>query len=100
VKKLILVFTLFFAGLSYGQDYRYQFKLSGVTNLGEAKYSMIYFRQKFDAFPAFNDSTDTFDFISTANVSQSELATAVAAGGYIVLFYERSILPTEGIDEK
>jgi hypothetical protein len=61
MKKLILIISLFFAGLSFGQSHTYIFKLQGVTDPTAAKMAITDMRQilHIQVF-YFDDATDQF----------------------------------------
>lgn len=99
MKKLILVFSVLCSGFAFGQNYHYQFKIDNVTNLAEAKEATVLFREKFEVFPIFNDSTDTFDFTSTSIVDQSELQSLLTPQSYLIIEFSRIKLNDE-IEEK
>jgi hypothetical protein len=77
-----IIFTCLFlltTAVVYGQTgsgqnyYHYTFNVGGITNLAEAKEITADLSTLFNIFPNFTDSTDTFDFISTENVTQGAL---------------------------
>ncbi len=93
----IALFLLFFLSDSsvYGQEYRYQFQLKSVTDLADAKMVTDVLRPVFNTeavpfkvFPAFNDATDQFDFVSEIAVSKEELEAVLTSNGLELLGFK------------
>ena len=93
MRKILLLIFIITASVAYNQDlpdYHYQFKLDGVTTLGDAKYATDVFRHKFEVFPTFDDVNDRFDFISITYIDESELGAVLTPQGYVIIEFIRT----------
>ena len=71
---LLLIITGFVVRSQTGSStgyFHYTFKITGVTDMMQAKEINADLNTLFNIYPEFIDSTDTFDFVSTENITQT-----------------------------
>jgi hypothetical protein len=97
MKPLTLTLLLCCTAFSvFSQDYLYNFKISEVGSLAEAKEITVFLRPLFNLedepntfFPTFNSEQNDFEFRSIVLVSKEELDKLLFAHGKKLLYYYR-----------
>lgn len=88
MKKIIVFILLIFSSLVKAQSYEYNFTLQGVDNLGSAKIVTDDLRGIFKTYPNFNDSTDSFIFMSEVFINNADFSSIMSSKGYSVLSFK------------
>lgn len=91
MKKVILILMSFMSFSLMSQDFNYKFKIQDITNLATAKEITDPLRDKFKVYPAFKDSTDTFEFASKEDVKKNDIVILLAQYNYTLIDFKKSI---------
>ena len=93
MKKILLIIAMCLSLNTFSQDFTYKIKINNVNNIEQAKAITDPIRFKFNSFPVFNDSTDTFIFNSNVNITQNDLIILLSNYGYELNKFIKSMRP-------
>jgi hypothetical protein len=93
MKKILIILMLALAGMAFGQNscYSYKVKLQGIDNPEKAKRPIEYMRILFKTNPVFNDSVDQFEFTSSIPFAENGFRYMMHDDGYVVLFFDKIV---------
>lgn len=93
MRKLLLILIFIFSlSSSFGQDYSYSFKISGVVDLATAKEITDPLRDLFDTYPIFVVETQNFNFISGNEFTEEDLSSFLIEYGYYLTDFSVSVI--------
>jgi len=90
-KSLSLLLLTSGLGLYSQPSYHYKFKLSGVSNLGDAKMITDPLRNKFKTYPTFIDMTDYFEFDSQVDLTEVNLSGLLNPLNYTLIEFGKKV---------
>ena len=76
-------------------QYKYEFKLTEVKSIQQAKVASEQMKDMFDVMPRFNVSTKYFEFVSPVKIPEDKFAKKIKGFGYSITDFKTPPEPTK-----